>query len=33
MVPAEDGKKGQVAEDCGRLVMELVEEDLAPERA
>ncbi len=25
MVPAEDGKKGQVAEDCGRLVVELVE--------
>jgi len=30
MVPAEDGKKGQVAEDCGRLVMELVERDLRP---
>jgi len=25
MVPAEDGKKGQVAEDCGTLLMELVE--------
>src|SRR6266513_4031166 len=30
MVPAEDGKKGQVAEDCGRLVMRLIEEDLRP---
>jgi dihydroxy-acid dehydratase len=30
MVPAEDGKKGQVAEDCGRLVVRLVEEDLKP---
>ncbi len=30
MVPAEDGKKGQVAEDCGRLVMELLEKDLRP---
>jgi dihydroxy-acid dehydratase len=30
MVPAEDGKKGQVAEDCGRLVVELVREDLRP---
>jgi dihydroxy-acid dehydratase len=30
MVPAEDGKKGQVAEDCGRLVVELVEKDLRP---
>ena len=26
MVPAEDGKKGKVAEECGRLVVELVEE-------
>ncbi len=32
MVPAEDGKKGQAAEDCGRLVMSLVEEDLRPAR-
>jgi dihydroxy-acid dehydratase len=30
VVPAEDGKKGQVAEDCGRLVVELVEKDLRP---
>jgi dihydroxy-acid dehydratase len=30
MVPAEDGKKGQVAEDCGRLVVELVRQDLRP---
>jgi dihydroxy-acid dehydratase len=30
MVPAEDGKKGQVADDCGRLVVELVEKDLRP---
>jgi hypothetical protein len=30
MVPAEDGKKGQVAEDCGRRVVELVSEDLKP---
>jgi dihydroxy-acid dehydratase len=30
MVPAEDGKKGAVAESCGRLVMELVERDLRP---
>jgi dihydroxy-acid dehydratase len=30
MVPAEDGKKGQVAEDCGRLVMELLGKDLRP---
>ena len=30
MVPAEEGKKGQVAEDCGRLVMELLERDLRP---
>jgi dihydroxy-acid dehydratase len=29
-VPAEDGKKGQVAEDCGRLVVELVQQDLRP---
>jgi dihydroxy-acid dehydratase len=32
MVPAEDGKKGQVAEDCGRLVVELVKQDLRPSR-
>jgi len=32
MVPAEDGKKGQAAEDCGRLVMRLVEDDLRPSR-
>jgi dihydroxy-acid dehydratase len=30
MVPAEDGKKGQVAEDCGRLVVKLLERDLRP---
>ncbi len=30
MVPAEDGKKGQAAEDCGRLVMELLERDVRP---
>jgi len=30
IVPAEDGKKGQVAEDCGRLVVELVRKDLRP---
>jgi dihydroxy-acid dehydratase len=28
MVPAEDGKKGQVAEDCGRLVVKLIEDDV-----
>jgi dihydroxy-acid dehydratase len=32
MVPAEDGKKGQVAEDCGRLVLEVLEKDLRPSR-
>jgi dihydroxy-acid dehydratase len=32
MVPAEDGKKGQVAEDCGRLVVDLIERDLRPDR-
>jgi dihydroxy-acid dehydratase len=32
MVPAEDGKKGQVAEDCGRLVLEILERDLTPSR-
>jgi dihydroxy-acid dehydratase len=30
MVPAEDGKKGQVAEDCGRLVVQVLEQDLRP---
>ncbi|MEA2242539.1 MAG: dihydroxy-acid dehydratase, partial [Solirubrobacteraceae bacterium] len=30
MVPAENGKKGQVAEDMGRLVMDLVKRDLRP---
>lgn len=30
MVPAEDGKKGQVAEDCGRLVLDVLERDLRP---
>jgi dihydroxy-acid dehydratase len=30
MVPAEDGKKGQTAEDCGRLVMDLLQKDLKP---
>jgi dihydroxy-acid dehydratase len=32
MVPAEDGKKGRVAEDCGRLVLEILERDLRPSR-
>ena len=32
MVPAEDGKKGKVAEECGRLVVDLVEKDLTPSR-
>jgi dihydroxy-acid dehydratase len=32
MVPAEDGKKGQVAEDCGRLVLDLIERDVRPDR-
>ncbi|HEY1276308.1 MAG TPA: dihydroxy-acid dehydratase [Thermoleophilaceae bacterium] len=32
MVPAEDGKKGQVAEDCGRLVLQVLERDLRPSR-
>ena len=32
MVPAEDGRKGQVAEDCGRLVVEVLERDLRPSR-
>jgi dihydroxy-acid dehydratase len=30
MVPAEDGKKGQVAVDCGRLVVEALERDIRP---
>jgi dihydroxy-acid dehydratase len=30
MVPAEEGKKGQVAEECGRLVMDVLERDLRP---
>src|ERR687896_1103317 len=30
MVPAEDGKKGQVAEDCGRLVVEALDQDRRP---
>jgi dihydroxy-acid dehydratase len=30
MVPAEDGKKGQVAEDCGRLALELIERGRTP---
>jgi dihydroxy-acid dehydratase len=30
MVPAENGRKGQVAEDCGRLVMDLLERDVRP---
>jgi dihydroxy-acid dehydratase len=30
MVPAEEGKKGQVAEDAGRLIMDVLERDLRP---
>jgi dihydroxy-acid dehydratase len=30
MVPAEEGKKGKVAEECGRLIMEVLEKDLRP---
>jgi dihydroxy-acid dehydratase len=30
MVPAENGKKGQAAEDVGRLVMKLIDDDLRP---
>jgi dihydroxy-acid dehydratase len=30
MVPAENGKKGQVAEDCGALVLDLIKRDLRP---
>ncbi len=32
MVPAEEGKKGQVAEDAGRLVVEVLKSDLRPSR-
>jgi dihydroxy-acid dehydratase len=32
MVPAEEGKKGQVAEDAGRLIMDVLEQDLRPSR-
>jgi dihydroxy-acid dehydratase len=32
MVPAEHGRKGQTAEDCGRLVMELLKKDLRPSK-
>jgi dihydroxy-acid dehydratase len=32
MVPAEDGKKGKVAEECGRLTVELVEKGLTPSK-
>jgi dihydroxy-acid dehydratase len=32
MVPAEDGKKGRVAEECGRLVVDVLERDLRPSR-
>ena len=32
MVPAEDGKKGQVAEDCGRMMVDLIERDLRPSK-
>jgi dihydroxy-acid dehydratase len=32
MVPAEDGRKGRVAEDCGRLVMQILELDVRPSR-
>ena len=31
MVPAEDGKKGQVAEECGRLVLEVLAGGPPPE--
>jgi dihydroxy-acid dehydratase len=30
MVPAEDGKKGDVAEECGRLLMDVLERDVRP---
>jgi dihydroxy-acid dehydratase len=32
MVPAEDGKKGKVAEECGRIVVDLVNSGLTPSR-
>ena len=32
LVPAEDGRKGQVAEDVGRLAVDLLERDLRPSR-
>jgi len=32
MVPAEEGKKGAVAADCGRLVLDVLERDLRPSR-
>ena len=32
MVPAEDGKKGQVAEECGRLVVDALARDMRPSR-
>ena len=32
MVPAEEGRKGAVAADCGRLVLDLLESDLRPSR-
>jgi dihydroxy-acid dehydratase len=32
MVPAEDGKKSRVAEECGRLVVDVLERDLRPSR-
>ena len=32
MVPAEDGKKGKVAEECGRLVLDVLAKDLRPSR-
>jgi dihydroxy-acid dehydratase len=32
MVPAEDGKKGAVAADCGRLVLDVLKRDLRPSR-
>jgi dihydroxy-acid dehydratase len=32
MVPAEEGKKGAVAEDVGKLVLDLIERDLRPSR-
>jgi dihydroxy-acid dehydratase len=32
MVPAEDGKKGQVAEDCGALVLDLIKREVRPDQ-